>query len=158
MPPRKRASVQLGRSLDRVKTDFVRALRRLRQLEGSERTPLYRDLAAHTVALREHFHTAQGEPDWIGRTSAYRHAVRDLYSKADYTPEEADGVQSAIRYHVGNLVREILHPEALEDLGLDEISPLERAREVRRDQAILLARARELLREHPELLDLPPKE
>jgi hypothetical protein len=158
MPPRKRTSVQLGRPLARIKADIVRALRRLKQAEGSDRTPLYRDLAAHTVALREHFLTAQGTPDWIGRTSAYRHTVRDLYSAADYTPEEADGVQSAIRYHIGNLVREVLHPEALEDLGLDEISPLERARETRRDQTILLARARELLKEHPELLNLPEQE
>lgn len=158
MPPRKRAHQYDGRPLGRVNADIVRTLRRLRLAEGPARTPIYYDLAGQIVALRGHFLTDEGEPDWIGRTSAYRHAVRDLYSRADYTPDDAKSVQSSIRYHVGNIVRQLLNPEELEDLGLDEVSPLERARETRRDQAVLLARARELLKDHPELLDLPPKE
>lgn len=147
-----------GRTLGRANADIVRALVRLKRAEGLARTPIYRELAEYTVALREHYLTEAGEPDWVGRTSAYRHAVRDLYSRAGYTPEDAKAVQSTIRYHVGNIVREVLRPEEIEDLGLTEVSPLEQARETRRDQAVLLARARELLKQHPELLDLPQSE
>src|SRR4051812_43452584 len=86
-------------TLQRIQGEIVRILRALRTSEGDRRTMLYRDLAGHMVELREHYLTPSGEPDWTGRTGAYRLGVRALYADAGYSPAERKQVQTSIRYH-----------------------------------------------------------
>jgi hypothetical protein len=126
-----------GRSDEVVR--ILRAIKALPAEDRERRTVLYRDLAEASVALREHYLTAEGTPDWSGHTHAYRHAVRALYKAAGYQPEEARTVQSAVRYHVGNAVRRRLSPSELDAAGLAEISPVESARKIRKRQSAILA-------------------
>ncbi|MFD6638341.1 hypothetical protein ACFWDN_21270 [Micromonospora chalcea] len=99
---------------------LVRVLRALRRVGDNRerRTELYRTIANASVDLREHFLTPEGNPDWAGRTWAYREYVRERYSEAGYSREEARPVQTSVRYHVSVRVRERLTPEEVEDLGL----------------------------------------
>ena len=49
--------------------------------------------------------------------------MTDLYSRAQVPPEKADTIQAAIRYHVGNLLRERTKGEELAAVGLSPIAP-----------------------------------
>ncbi|GAA4981171.1 hypothetical protein [Actinopolymorpha pittospori] len=124
-----------------LESDAVRILRGLRSLgEGDRerRTMLMRDLSETLVNLREHFLTKDGTPDWAGRAWAYRRLVRDLYGEAGIPPEDATPLQAASRYHIGNILRERLKPEELEDLGLGP-GPRERVRAAHEERSNLLA-------------------
>ncbi|MEU8299161.1 hypothetical protein AB0C04_17990 [Micromonospora sp. NPDC048909] len=124
----------------------------MRQTTGERRTMMLRDLAEQMVDLREHYLTPSGDPDWTGRTGAYRYAVRGLYAQAGYTPEERKVTQTATRYHVGNLVRARVSQETADALGLERTTPQDRGRlRSRRDREELrelLAEARKLLAAH----------
>ncbi|MFD0782908.1 hypothetical protein ACFQZ8_03055 [Micromonospora azadirachtae] len=132
-----------------IEREIVRILGAARQTTREHRTSLLRDLAEQMVDLREHYLTPSGEPDWTGRTGMYRYAVRELYARAGYSPEERKVVQTSTRYHVGNLVRARLPQETADALGLVRTTPQDRSRiRSRRDRdelRELLAVARELL-------------
>lgn len=135
----------MARTKDQLSDDVIRILRALRTVpedERERRAVLTRDLAEASVAIREHFLTPEGAPDWTGRTWTYRDAIRNLYGEAGYSPEERAQTQGAVRYHVGNIVRRYLSPDALEDAGLRQDTPRERQQATRaRNSALLSALA-----------------
>lgn len=96
-----------------------------------ERTELLRGVARNFVDARAHFFNRDGEPDWTGRTHAYRTWVREVMTKAHVPADEVTTLQAAIRYHSGNVLRERLGDEAIADLGLRKESPRERSVEKR---------------------------
>lgn len=95
------------------------------------RTELLREAAKLFIDAREHFYTKEGEPDWLGRTHAYRLWVREIMSGAHVPGEDITSLQAAIRYHSGNMLRDRLDDSALSDLGLKKSSPRERSVEKR---------------------------
>lgn len=111
-----------------IQDDAVRALRRYLAHHDTEDL---RAVATRFVEAREHFYTKEGEPDWTGRTYAYRRWVREVMTSANTPPESLATVQAAIRYHVGNILRDRLDAEALAVLGLRPESPRERSVEKR---------------------------
>ncbi|AYN59111.1 hypothetical protein HOU52_gp25 [Arthrobacter phage Yang] len=96
-----------------------------------ERTELLRGVARNFVDARAHFFNRDGEPDWTGRTHAYRTWVREVMSRAHVPADEVTTLQAAIRYHSGNVLRDRLGDEAIADLGLRKESPRERSVEKR---------------------------
>ncbi|TDC35721.1 hypothetical protein [Micromonospora sp. KC213] len=123
-------------------TKSLRAIRRLGDDRGDRerRTRLYREAAGLILDLREHFRANEkGDPDWAGRTPAYRAFIRERYSEAGYRREEAKPIQTAIGYHVSVLMRERLTPEEIEDLGLRTEDVTARVRDRRKVQSAMLA-------------------
>lgn len=88
-----------------------------------ERTAFYRETAERFIDARGHFFNKHGEPDWNGRTYAYRTWVREVLSLAHVPPAELNTVTAALRYHSGNVLRERLDGDELEALGLRKTSP-----------------------------------
>lgn len=82
------------------------------------RTDVLKDLARIVVGIRSRFMDDDGNPDWAGRSWEYRSFVRDMYSSAGVPPDSQGRVQSAIRYHVGVLLRATLDPSELSAAGL----------------------------------------
>ncbi|UIW13509.1 hypothetical protein PQD80_gp25 [Arthrobacter phage Lizalica] len=97
----------------------------------TERTELLRNAARLFIDARAHFFTREGEPDWRGRTYAYRTWVREVMSAARVPGDEITSLQAAIRYHSGNLLRDRLGEDEIADLGLRKESPRERSVEKR---------------------------
>lgn len=110
----------------------------IKAYEAGLRPEGLRDAAEVMVKMRQHFTTKDGEPDWKGRSWAYREAVREIYKAVGVEPEDLNSLQSAIRYHVGNVVREQLDESSLEALGLLRASPLQRTRNFRESREALL--------------------
>lgn len=127
---------ELGSAL----TTRLRALRRLGEGrdDRERRTRLFRDVAESIVDLREHFDLA-GEPDWAGRSPAYRRFIRDCYRDAGYPRDEAQTIQRRLSYHVSTRLRERVDPERLEDLGLKTDDVTSRVRDRRLVQSAKLA-------------------
>jgi hypothetical protein len=96
-----------------------------------DRTALLKRTAATFVWARRHFFTQEGEPDWTGRTNAYRRWVRETMAQAHIPSSEAPTIQAAVRYHSGAALREQLTAEQIEELGLRPESPRERSVEKR---------------------------
>lgn len=122
-------------------TRVLRAIRKLPPDDRERRTVLLRDLADATVSFREHFLTADGEPDWAGRTGAYRAAITELYSDAGYNIDETKATQKLARYHIAIAIRERLSADEVEAIGLRAETPRERQAEIRERTAALLAAA-----------------
>lgn len=102
------------------------ALRRATTAEGQERTRLLRRVADLLVDLRA-LHTDQdGLPDWRGKTYAYRDLVNDIYSGAGLPKDSGDTTKTALRYHVGNALRDRLSAEELAEVGLSALDPRDR--------------------------------
>src|SRR4051794_5569154 len=112
----------------------------LRTEDPLERTQLLKQFAELIVDLREHFLTDTGEPDWRGSTYAYKIAIGDLYRRAGF--QDIGTISAAVRYHVGNVLRERLTPEQLEDLGLRSSTPRARSVEKRERNKALMAALR----------------
>lgn len=92
--------------------------------ELRERAPLLRRAAGHLVELRGLYTTRDGDPDWRGQSWAYRQAVGEVYAEAGLEPD--DPLKVALRYHIGNALREDLTEEQLEHAGLTLKPPRER--------------------------------
>lgn len=106
--------------------------------EAEARTPITRALAETLVDARAHFQDAEGETDWSGKTYPYRVWVREVFDDAHLTGEEAKRVQSAIRYHVGSVLRDRLDEDERERLGLIPESPRERSQDRRQQRNAVL--------------------
>lgn len=121
-----------------------RAAELLRQYSRSDapeaQTATLREVANVLVDARSRFYAADGTPDWRGRTYAYRRWVGEVYGEANLDAGDVSSVQAAVRYHVGNALRERLDSTTLEDLGLRSAGPRERSVEKRQRQAEVLAR------------------
>lgn len=100
-------------------------------LAGERSTEELRAAAQALVDAREHFHTKTGDTDWTGRSHAYRQWVRDVYATARVPAEDLTRVQTAVRYHVNNIIHDRLDPETLESIGLRAESTRERSMEQR---------------------------
>ena len=128
--PAKRAELQ---------NEAVRLVRSyVRDPEAPGRTNTLREIAYRFVALRECYATADGEPDWRGSTYAYKRAVGEIYSMAGLAREDQYRVSNAVRYHVGEVLRETLPEETLDELGLRPAGPKARSVEKRERQRELL--------------------
>jgi hypothetical protein len=103
----------------------VKTLKELLAVE-QKLTPIYRQFAEVIVGIRKEF------DDWTGRSQAYRDAVAAMYAEADVPADSQANHQAAIRYHVGNLLREKLPKRKLQELGLDTASPAARKAETKR--------------------------
>lgn len=93
---------------------------------ADHRTDDLRRLAPIIVDLRGAFRLGDGRADWSGRSPEYRQAMADLYTRARVPEDQLDTVQAALRYHVGNLIRERASAEELEAVGMTPTSPKER--------------------------------
>lgn len=118
-------------SLDDLQAAAVDALRASRHATEGERTRHLRSVADAFVSAREHFRTETGEPDWLGRTFAYRSWVRETSALAGIPRAELGNALAAVRYHSGNLLRERLTDDEVERLGLKPLGPRERSSERR---------------------------
>lgn len=125
--------------LDELQTEAAKALSESRQAPSRERAALLREAAEGFITAREHFFDRAGEPDWKGRTHAYRQWIQEAMSIAHVPPEETATLSAAVRYHSGNVLRERLDDETLEDLGLRKASPRERSIEKRERHAETLS-------------------
>ena len=96
------------------------------------RTDVLRALAKVVVALRTRYRTPQGDTDWRGQSWEYRQAISEMYGNAGVPPDSESNIQAALRYHVGNLVREVAPPVQLEAVGLLPTSPKDRMDTARR--------------------------
>lgn len=95
--------------------------------ESDDRRPAQlRKAAEQLVELRSQMTTAEGETDWRGKSYAYRKAVGEILTEAGVRPENSVQVQNALRYHVGNILRERLSQEELQRIGLRTEGPRER--------------------------------
>lgn len=126
-------------SLNDTQIVAVDALRAYKSGPESEKTTNLRTVATAFFDAREHFFTPSGEPDWLGRTHAYRLWVRETMGQASIQADELTTVQAAIRYHVGNIVRERMDSDTLKSLGLRDASPRERSVEKRGRSSEVLA-------------------
>lgn len=105
-------------------------------------TILLLNIAAVMIALRQHHTTEDGRPDWLGRSGPYRKDAAALYSDAGATDETRERISRAVRWHVGNLMRQVLTPEQLAEYELQESSPLERLQDQRAATSAIVAAAR----------------
>lgn len=98
-------------------------------------TATYRKLAGVIVDLRKRYTNSQGTgPDWRGTSQDYRDAVAEMYRASGVPEDSTSNMQAAIRYHIGNVLRERLTEDELRAAGLSVDSPLDRAR-TRREAA-----------------------
>lgn len=115
------------------------AIRRGSRTEDiGERARSYRLAAETLVEARSRFLDDDGEPDWRGKTYDYRVWYGDVLGDASVPMGERAQVQAAIRYHVGNILRERLDAETLGRLGLRAPSPRERNALQRAERSALL--------------------
>jgi hypothetical protein len=110
-------------SLQRAAT---RSLRKAIDAEGHDRTHHLRATADLLVDLRALHEGADGGVDWRGKSFAYRDLVRSIYAAAGLPPESGDTTKTALRYHVGNALRERLTPDELDEVGLSALDPRDR--------------------------------
>ena len=105
----------------------IEALRSAQTLPPTERGGARRRAAEAIVSAREYFYTSDGRPDWSGRTRAYRDFIAEVYGNAGVTRDDLASEQAAVRYHVGNVVRERVSDADLEDAGYRVASPRQRS-------------------------------
>lgn len=113
--------------------------RRYGDASRDARTGLLRELAEVIVELRSRFETEDGMTDWTGRTYGYREAVADIYKQSGLGSEDRKTMQNALRYHIGNVLRERAPDDELKALGLRRAAPSDRVRE-QRERLSALAR------------------
>lgn len=105
-----------------------------------ERTALLRRLAVILVELRSRNATEDGNTDWAGRSGPYREAVARIYEQSRLDPDERATMQAALRYHVGNVLREVAPEDELAELGMMAKRPVDRVKATR-ERLAALARA-----------------
>lgn len=98
----------------------------LKDYLADPRTSVLRRLAEVIVDLRSRFTLNDGRTDWSGRSRAYRAAIGDLYLRSGVSKKDLDNLQAALRYHVGNLLRERASKEELLAVGMTSTSPKDR--------------------------------
>jgi hypothetical protein len=118
-------------SLPEIQKAAISAINRSLSATDNTRTELLREAAKNFIDARAHFFTREGDPDWLGRTYAYRTWVREVMGAAHVPGDEVSSLQAAIRYHSGNLLRDRLNEEQISQLGLRVESPKQRSVEKR---------------------------
>ncbi|MFF4478691.1 hypothetical protein ACFY1A_16975 [Streptomyces sp. NPDC001520] len=97
-------------------------------------TVLLKNLATVIVALRVR------HDDMRGASGAYRKDVGQIYRQISTDNQER--LQTAVRWHVGNILRRTLTPRELEQLDLKPTSPLERQQDTRAINAAIVVAGR----------------
>jgi hypothetical protein len=115
-----------ARAILNLQRSATRELRKAVESDGADRTHHLRATADLLVDLRALHEDAEGGPDWRGRSFAYRDLVRGIYAGAGLPPDSGDTTKTALRYHVGNALRERLSPDDLDALGLSPLDPRDR--------------------------------
>ncbi|MFB7919240.1 hypothetical protein [Streptomyces sp. NPDC056061] len=105
------------------------------RIQGNQ-TTLLKNLAVVIVSLR----VRRGE--LRGTSHEYRQIVAGMYRQAGIGPAGSDSLQTAVRWHVGNLLRRVATPRELERADLKPTSPLERQQDSRAVTAKLAKAAR----------------
>ena len=122
----------------KIAADATRLLREYVE-SGRSRTDLLKRVAELIVELRAKHTLDDGRIDWSGRSPAYRTAIAEIYRDAGVPADKLDTVQAALRYHVGNLIRDRADGMALAAVGLTNIAPRERLNRNREIVAALAA-------------------
>jgi len=147
MTTARKTSVEEFVSVAEIQRKAIGSLRRyLREEENWRKTPHLRAVGERFVELREHCLTEHGEPDWRGQTWEYKQAVQEVFGLANVPPDEHESLAAAIRYHVGNILRDRLDESEITGIGLRAISPRARSSERRARQAKVAATVRDSAR------------
>lgn len=101
----------------------VRALKAMMAVERQEREPFYRSAAEAIVNFRQ-----QWPDNWDGSNKEYKLEIARAYREAGVPSDTEGTVLAALRYHVGNVVREKAPVEELDAAGLDRRGPNARQR------------------------------
>lgn len=72
------------------------------------------------------FLTPSGHPDYAGRSYAYRQWYGDIIRSLNMEEKDRAKLQSRMRFHMANIIRDRLNDEELKDAGLMKIKPVER--------------------------------
>jgi hypothetical protein len=112
-------------ALDDLQQDAAEALRQY-MAEGN--TSDIREAAECMVAAREYILDGRGDPDWRGRTHAYRVWSAGVVTAAGVPHDQRSRVQAAIRYHASAALRKRIPAEDVEALGMLTETALERSR------------------------------
>jgi hypothetical protein len=99
--------------------------------DGKYNTVHMRDAAGALIDLRTTFTDRYGNLDLQGNSFAYREAVREVMSRAGVPDSDRPRLMQAIRYHLGNILRERYTAEELAEHGLLATTPVERQRKDR---------------------------
>lgn len=100
----------------------------LRPLAAEPTVEQYR-LAAHQVVNLRQQHERLGMPDWAGLSYSYRVAYGGAMTEAGIThPVARQRVGSALRWHIGTVLRQVAPAEHLAALDLAEDDPNARLR------------------------------
>lgn len=94
---------------------------------------LLKNIATVVLAIR------RKHDDWLGTSHDYRQQVAEMYRRANIPPDSKSRIQAAVRYHIGNAIREQLTPKELKALELREESPLKRLQLTRATNSAILA-------------------
>lgn len=95
----------------------------------TRRTSVLRELAKVIVGIRSQTFQKDGKtPDWSGQSQAYRDTISAMYEDAGIPKDRESNVQSALRYHIGEVLREVVSSKALTAAGLATKGPKDRAR------------------------------
>ncbi|MFB7012917.1 MULTISPECIES: hypothetical protein [unclassified Streptomyces] len=84
------------------------------------------------VALRMRSEDSEGRPDFAGNSREYRDRLAEVFRRTNMPDDERKRISSAGRRAAGDIVREVLTSEELEDYGLMKAGPSERVREARK--------------------------
>lgn len=105
-------------------------------------TIILRSLAVVLIALRMQHVDSEGRPDMRGRSGPYRGDASEVYRRAGIAPDSQDRLQKAVRWHIGNILRDELDVSTLESYELRQDSPLERQRDDRASRSAVVAASR----------------
>ena len=81
------------------------------------------DLKPLTLGDKRKLFKHQDLPDWTGRSPEYRAAIDEVYHRAKVPSDSEADIQSKVRYHLGNVMREVAPAGDLEALGLQASPP-----------------------------------
>lgn len=131
-------------SLTDLQAEGQNLIQQWAELEES-RTQILRRLADVVVSIRQGFLTEDSRPDWRGSSWEYRQFIGEMYEASGVPPDSASNIQAALRYHVGNRLREVVPAEELEEAGLLASSPKDRMMSARQEmQALAVAMSEDL--------------
>lgn len=117
-------------TVKRVSQASEAVLTALQELAADDSAAAYRRAASSIIELRQLFEH-QGMPDWTGRSLEYRDVIERLYRQAEVPPDSESNMQAKIRYHVGNVLRDVAPADELQQLGLSVAGPKTRVAETR---------------------------
>lgn len=113
-------------TLDELQAAAVKALRSWYNRGDKKSSNDLRTVAESVVPARSHFYDKSGRPDWRGTSNLYRRWLRETFSLAGIAAADVSKTSSALRYHIGMVLRETLDVEDLEEFGLLPEGPRER--------------------------------